>query len=148
MAGTTTKDKDILGRSGMLRRAVVSINNLVDDVEEVRGFAAVLTGSATFNPANNADGVGETTTVTVTGAVLGDFAQASFSLDLQGYTLSAYVSAADTVSVRFQNESGGALDLASGTLRARVIPFGNVQGAASTLAAAKIGGPDGTAVAA
>lgn len=79
-----------------------------------------LTGSATFDPGNLVDGAGTTTTVTVTGAALGDFADASFSLDLQGITLSAWVSAADTVSVRFQNESGGPLDLASGTLRARV----------------------------
>jgi hypothetical protein len=79
-----------------------------------------LSGSATFDPSNLADGAGETTTVTVTGAALGDYAQASFSLNLQGITVTAWVSAADTVSVRFQNESGGALDLASGTLRARV----------------------------
>lgn len=79
-----------------------------------------LTGSATYDPANLVDGAGATTTVTVTGAALGDYAQATFSLDIQGITLSAWVSAADTVSVRFQNESGGALDLASGTLRAKV----------------------------
>lgn len=78
-----------------------------------------LSGSATYNPASLADGAGATTTVTVTGALLGDFAEVSFSLDLQGITLTAWVSAADTVSVRFQNESGGTLDLASGTLRAR-----------------------------
>ena len=51
---------------------------------------------------------------------LGDFAEASFSLDLQGIGLTAYVSAANTVSVRFQNESTAAVDLGSGTLRARV----------------------------
>ena len=76
--------------------------------------------SATFNPSNLADGAGETTTVTATGAALGDFASATFSLDLQGITLTAWVSAADTVSVRFQNETGGALDLGSGTLRVKV----------------------------
>lgn len=79
-----------------------------------------LTGSATYNPPSLADGVGATTTVSVIGAKMGDYAVASFDLDLQGITVTAYVSAADTVSVRFQNESGGTLDLASGTLRVKV----------------------------
>ena len=79
-----------------------------------------LTGSATFDPGSLVDAAGATTTVTVTGAALGDFALASFSLDLQGITVTAYVSATDTVAVRFQNETGGTIDLASGTLRARV----------------------------
>ncbi|MBU2051095.1 MAG: hypothetical protein KKH61_19265, partial [Gammaproteobacteria bacterium] len=82
--------------------------------------ASSLVGSATYDPGSLIDGAGATTTVTVTGAALGDFAEASFSLDLQGITLTAWVSAADTVSVRFQNETTGTLDLASGTLRARV----------------------------
>ena len=77
-------------------------------------------GSATYNPPSFNDGDGATTTVTVTGAALGDFAEASFSNSLQGIMMTAFVSAADTVSVRFQNETGGVLDLASGTLRARV----------------------------
>lgn len=79
-----------------------------------------LANVAAYDPPSLADGDGTTTTVTVTGAALGDFAEASFSIDLQGITLTAWVSAANTVSVRFQNETGGALDLASGTLRARV----------------------------
>lgn len=79
-----------------------------------------LEGSATYDPPSLADGVGITTTVTVTGAVTGDFAEASFSGDTQGITVTAWVSAANTVSVRFQNESGGVLDVGSGTLRARV----------------------------
>ena len=78
-------------------------------------------GSATYDPASLADGAGVTTTVAVTGAALGDFAFASFSNALQGIILSAWVSATDVVSVRFQNESGGTLDLASGTLRARIM---------------------------
>jgi len=83
-------------------------------------YTVPLTGSATFNAANLADGAGETTTVTVTGAALGDFAEAALSVALAGITVNAWVSAADTVSVRFQNETTGAVDLASGTLRARV----------------------------
>lgn len=76
-------------------------------------------GSATYDPANLADGAGATTTVTCAGAALGDYASATFSLDLQGITLTAWVSAANTVSVRLQNESGGPIDLASGTLKVR-----------------------------
>lgn len=79
-----------------------------------------LHGSATFDPTSLADGAGQTTTVTVTGAALGDYVQCSFSLDLQGITVTAWVSSANTVSVRLQNESGGVLDLASGTLRVQV----------------------------
>lgn len=79
-----------------------------------------LTGAVTFDPGSLIDAAGVTTTVTVTGAALGDFAVPSFGLDLQGITVTAYVSAANTVSVRFQNETGGTIDLASATLRARV----------------------------
>lgn len=79
-----------------------------------------LTNSATYDPASIADAAGVTTTIACTGAALGDFALASFSNALQGITMTAWVSAADVVSVRFQNESGGVLDLAGGTLRVRV----------------------------
>jgi hypothetical protein len=77
-------------------------------------------GSATYDPPSLADSAGATTTIAVSGAELGDFVQASFSLDLQGITLTAYVAGANDVAIRFQNESGGTLDLASGTLRVRV----------------------------
>jgi hypothetical protein len=80
-----------------------------------------LTGSAVYDPPSLVDGAGATTTVTVTGAALGDYVEGvSFSLDVQGITLTGWVSAANTVSVRFQNETGGTLDLASGTVRAAV----------------------------
>jgi hypothetical protein len=81
---------------------------------------SVLNASKTYDPPSLADAAGTTTTVTCTGAALGDFALASFSLDLQGITVTAYVSATDTVAARFQNESGGTVDLGSGTLRVRV----------------------------
>lgn len=94
------------------------LNNARGDARYVQ-LANVLNGSTTYDPPSLADGAGTTTTVTVTGLALGDFVLASFSLDLQGITVNAYVSATDTASVRFQNESGGTLDLASGTLRIR-----------------------------
>lgn len=77
-------------------------------------------GSATYNPASLADGQFAEATVTCNGSALGDFATASFSVDTQGIILSARVSAANTCKVVFQNESGGVLDLASGTLRVMV----------------------------
>jgi parallel beta-helix repeat protein len=95
---------------------VYSLNNPLNN-----SYNVVRKNSVTYNPPSLNDGDGTTTTVTVTGAALGDFATASFSNDLQGITLTAWVSASNTVSVRFQNESGGVLDLASGTLEAKVV---------------------------
>lgn len=80
----------------------------------------VLSGSVAFDPAELVDGAGETTTVTVYGARVGDRVAAAFSLDLQGIILAAWVSADDTVSVRLQNETAGTLDLGSGTLAVKV----------------------------
>jgi hypothetical protein len=80
----------------------------------------ILEGSAIYDPPSIAVSSAVTTTVTVARAALGDYARASFSLDLQGIVLTAWVSAANTVSVRFQNGTAAAIDLASGTLRARV----------------------------
>lgn len=80
-----------------------------------------LFGSTTYDPPNLADGAGQSSTLTVTGAALGDFVESiSFSLDLQSVDLTGYVSAANTVTFRFQNETGGAVDLGSGTVRAIV----------------------------
>lgn len=77
--------------------------------------------SAVWDPANIVAGAGATQTVTVTGAALGDVAFCSFSLDQQGMQLTGYVSAGNTVACRLDNNTGGALDLASGTLRAWVM---------------------------
>lgn len=79
-----------------------------------------ITGTATYDPASLADAEGATTTITVTGAALGNHCLVSNSLDLQGIGLTAYVSATDTVAVRFQNETTGVIDLASATLSAVV----------------------------
>ena len=81
----------------------------------------ILTGSATLDPGSIADGNEEAKEVTVTGAVLGDFAIASFSLDVTDLVLNAQVTAADTVTCILANNTGGNIDLASGTLSVLVL---------------------------
>jgi hypothetical protein len=128
---------------------VTQFNKLVTDLETMRaaGVGATLTGSATYDPPSLAAGAQQSTTVTVTGAALGDFVEVSFSLDLALTTMIGYVSAANTVTVVHRNGTGGAIDLASGTLRARVRPqAATAPVAAAALTAGKIGNEQGTAL--
>jgi len=80
-----------------------------------------LSGSATWDPGSIANGAEEVKEVTVTDAGLGDFAIASFSLDVSDLQLTADVTAADTVTCVLSNSTGGAVNLGSGTLRVKVI---------------------------
>jgi len=104
------------------RKAVYHVHNGLD-MGRVRfkDLEKILYKEFTFNPGSLADGVGETKSVTVSGAQLGDFVLASAPYDLQDITVTAYVQAADTVEVRLQNESTNTVDLASGTWRVLVI---------------------------
>jgi hypothetical protein len=77
--------------------------------------------TGTWNPSSIASGATETTTLTVSGASLGDFTLASFSVSLAGLQLTSYVSAANTVTVVLSNLTGAAVDLASGTLAVLVL---------------------------
>lgn len=80
-------------------------------------YVNVLKATSVYDPTSLADGAGVTTgNITVTGAKLGQLVNCTFSLPLQGVIMQAWVSAADTVLVRFQNETGGVIDLASGTI--------------------------------
>lgn len=76
--------------------------------------------TAVYDPPSLVDGAGSDSFITITGAALGDLCIASFSLNTAGITVTSNVVNANTVRVRFQNETGGTLDLASGTLRVRV----------------------------
>lgn len=84
----------------------------------------VLVGKATYDPGSLAtDADTAIQTVTVTGAALGDSAVATFSNNLAGARITAWVSAANTVSYYFTNEAGtNPLDLTSGTVTAFVTP--------------------------
>lgn len=69
----------------------------------------------THDYGNLVDAAGESNTVSVLGAALGDACEAALSVSTQGMTQTCAVTATDTAIVRMQNETGGALDLASAT---------------------------------
>jgi len=62
-----------------------------------------------------------TTTVTITGAAMGDIVIVAPGVDLQGMVHSAYVSDADTVTIVLFNPTAGAIDLASSEWKVKVL---------------------------
>lgn len=117
------KVQQVLNAINMPKSWLVALSALFISLREsIAPVQQMLTGSATYDAANLVDGAGVTTTVAVTGAAVGDYVVGvSFGVDLQGLSVTAYVSATNTVSVRIQNETGGAIDLASTTVRAVVM---------------------------
>ena len=87
--------------------------------DQFRGiFSDTWVVTATLDAGSLVDGAGETDTVAVPGVALGDMVLGcSFAVDEAGMSVTAYVSAANTVSIRVQNESGGTVDLASCKIR-------------------------------
>lgn len=74
--------------------------------------------TCTLDAGSLTDGTGESDTITVPGVALGDMVLGiSFGVSEAGVTVTGYVSAANTVTLRVQNESGGTVDLASTTVR-------------------------------
>lgn len=76
--------------------------------------------STTWNPASIPNNSSASIAFACGGAELGFIATASFSLDLQGLTISAYVHATNGVTVVLTNNTGAPIDLGSGTVRALV----------------------------
>jgi len=64
-----------------------------------------------------ADGSADVVTLSLPGAVRGDFILASLNTDLQNLTMTAYVHAAGFATVRIQNKTGGPVTLPASTLR-------------------------------
>lgn len=94
-----------------------------DGREQFQGiFDRVFEVRATIDADSLADGAGDSDTIAVPGVALGDVVIGfSLSVDLAGMTATAYVSAADTVTVRFQNESGtNPLNLGPATIKVLV----------------------------
>ena len=89
------------------------------DNDSFRGiFSDTWSVVATLDAGSLVDGAGETETVAVPGVALGDMVLGcSFAVDEVGMSVTAYVSAANVVSIRVQNESGSTVDLASCKIR-------------------------------
>lgn len=74
----------------------------------------------THDPASLAIGATRVDTIAIAGAALGDYVQVAAPYSLQGLQLTAYVAAADGVALLFVNNTGAAVDLASGTWKVRL----------------------------
>lgn len=74
---------------------------------DATGYVApALTASATWNAGSLDIGEREASTVTVNGAALGDYVMVSHSVDVSDLTISAQVTAADTVTILLANAAG------------------------------------------
>lgn len=79
-----------------------------------------LYGEAAYAPGSLADGAQATISITVPGATFGYTIDLSYDKTLQALQATAYVSAANTVTVVLKNNTGGAITLAAGRWRAYV----------------------------
>lgn len=80
-----------------------------------------LRATATWDPASLGTNTETSTTITVTGAAVGNIAMCGHTqVTADLLQLSCYVSAADTVRAVLENVSAGTIDVASGTLAAEV----------------------------
>ena len=75
-----------------------------------------LAGSGASSGATLGAGVTTTRTITVTGAVLGDYAIASFSVDMGALSISANITAANTATVVIANNTSGGITFSAGTV--------------------------------
>ena len=97
-------------------------NYICTDRSDGVGIPRQLSATATLNFASIAAGASADLTVTVTGAVVGDAVHLGLPAAINaGLTFTAFVSAANTVTVRATNVTGGAIDPASATFRAVVM---------------------------
>lgn len=101
----------------MANATAVSVKQ--DGGQQFRGvWNRVWTVTATLDVDNLADGAGDVDTVAVPGVALGDQVIAlSLGVSVAGMIITGYVSAADTVTLQIQNESTGAVNLASAELK-------------------------------
>jgi hypothetical protein len=81
-------------------------------------LSKVFSCTATWDAPSAATGGDELDTISCPGVALGDIVLGvSLGVSAAGLAVSAYVSAADVVTVHVANNTGGAVDLASTTVR-------------------------------
>ena len=84
-------------------------------------MSTYLVGSVSWDVGDILDGNEASQDITVTGAALGDFvSDVSSSLDILDLTMTANVTAANTVTVVLNNNTGGTVDALTPTIRVRV----------------------------
>lgn len=104
---------DELDLYGRVLRAVVA--TIVDELNILRQQIVGVATVSAWDPANLADSAGLTRAdITVTGAAFGDAVDVCAPYSLQGILCTGYVHAANTIGIRLQNETGGAINLAAG----------------------------------
>jgi hypothetical protein len=84
-------------------------------------FAITLDGSATWDISSLGTLANGSTTLTVTGAAVGDEVVVSPSMPSAGVIVAGDVTSANTVTLRAHNTSSGTIDPASTTFRVKVI---------------------------
>ena len=78
-------------------------------------------GSKTYDPPSLATATQQSTTLTSTGAKIGDTLIVGFSQPLQGTRMWAEVTAVDTITVYHRNDTGATVDVTGGTLTVKVV---------------------------
>jgi len=112
-AGNVANNKISVG----LNHYVATAKIIDQNIANITFTGGPFTGSKTWDPPSVLAGANTTTTVTVDDVVVGNSAQAGFSLALPvGVYLRAEVTAANTVTVTLVNGSASTQDIASGTL--------------------------------
>ena len=110
---------------------VVAVNNTLASRLNWSGTNVIVTStnnsfasssvSVNYDPPSLATATQQSTTVTLTGAKLGDNLNVSFDKPMQGTRMWAEVTSGDTVTVYHRNDTGVAVDLPSGTLTVKIV---------------------------
>ncbi|MCW7076423.1 MAG: hypothetical protein OCU18_03915 [Candidatus Syntrophoarchaeum sp.] len=101
------------------QKAVTIIEQAYRDIAESLGN--ILFGKLAWEPGTISDGSGVTSGgIAVDGAAFSDYVMVAPPYSLQGIICTGYISAADTVKIRLQNETGSGITLGNGTWKVMV----------------------------